>query len=200
MRRASVAELGGEQAVLDRDDPVPAGGGVEAALQLALLARRAVARLAVVGPVAGLAEAVRAIAGRGVAEGVLELVAIAPGFQRGDDRLELEAVEAADAAQGVVDLGVLDLQLALVGEHLPGHAGMVGERGDPLGPGLEHLERARVGVGALALVDERADTVAGDGAGDEHDVAAVPEARDALAAVGERVDRSARARRRARAA
>ena len=65
---------------------------------------------------------------------------------------------------------------------------MVGERGDPLGTRLEHLERAGVGVGALALVDERAYTVAGDGAGDEHDVAVLAEARDALAPVGERVD------------
>ena len=52
-------------------------------------------------------------------------------------------------------------------------------------------------VAALALVHDRAHAVAGDRAGDEHDVAAVAEPRDALAAERERLDRAARARRRA---
>ena len=38
------------------------------------------------------------------AERVLELVAVAPLLDRRDDRLELEALEPADARQRVVDL------------------------------------------------------------------------------------------------
>ena len=119
-------------------------------------------------------------------ERVLELVAIAPLLDGRDDVVELEALEAADPRQRVAHLLVLDLELALVGQHLPRRAGMVGERRDALGAGLEHLERARLGVGALALRDDRADEVAGDRAGDEDDVAL--QARDAVAAVGECVD------------
>ena len=40
------------------------------------------------------------------------------------------------------------------------------------GARLEHLERARLGVVALALRDDRAHAVAGDRARDEDDVAA----------------------------
>ena len=65
---------------------------------------------------------------------------------------------------------------------------MVGARGDPLGAGLEDLHGAGVRVAALALVHDRAHAVARDRAGDEHDVAAVAQPRDALAAEGERVD------------
>ena len=64
---------------------------------------------------------------------------------------------------------------------------MVGARRDPVRRRLDDLDRARLGVRALGLADDRADAVAGHGAGDEHDVAVV--ARDAVAAVGERVDR-----------
>ena len=62
-----------------------------------------------------------------VAERVLELVAVAPLLDGGDDRLELEAVELADAPQRVVDLLGLDLELALVGQHLPRRARVVGD-------------------------------------------------------------------------
>jgi hypothetical protein len=120
------------------------------------------------------------------AEGVLELVAVAPLLDRGDDVVEDVAVEVADAAQRLVDLRLLDLQLALVGEHLPGRAGVVGDRGDALGGRLEDLERAGLGVGALALRHDGADPVAGDAAAHEDDVAVQP--RDAVAAVGEVVD------------
>src|ERR1019366_1357665 len=65
---------------------------------------------------------------------------------------------------------------------------MVGLGGDALGARLEHLERARVGVAALALVDHGAHAVAGDGAGDEHHIAALAETRHALAAEGQRLD------------
>ena len=64
---------------------------------------------------------------------------------------------------------------------------MVGHRRDPVGAGLEDLHRARLGVGPLALADDRAHAVAGNGAGDEHHVAV--DARHAGAAEGERVDR-----------
>ncbi len=124
-----------------------------------------------------------------VAEGVLELVAVAPLFERRHDLLDLKAREPAYPPQGILGLGLLDLELALVGEHLPGHARVIRERGDPLGAGVQHLERAGVGVVALALVDHRAHAVAGDGARDEHHVAALAQARDALAPVGERIDR-----------
>ena len=58
------------------------------------------------------------------AERVLELVAVAPRLRGGDDRLEHEAVEAADPPQRVLDLLLLDLELALVAQHLPGRARM----------------------------------------------------------------------------
>ena len=154
-----VAALGGEQAVVHRHDLVPAAGGVEAAHQR---------------PV-----------GRG-AERVLELVAVAPLLDRGDDRILREAVEPADPAQRVADLLGLDLELALVGQDLPRRAGMVGDRRDAVGRGREDLDRARLGVRPLGLADHRADAVARQRAGDEDDIAV--EAGDAVAAVGEGVD------------
>ena len=155
-----VGALGGEQAVGQREDLVEAAGSVEAAHQLAVLA---------------------------FAEGVLELVAVAPLLERRDHRRELVALEPADAGQRVVDLLLLDRELALVGEHLPGRAGVVGERLDALGGRLEDLDGAGLGVGALGLADDGADAVAGHGAGDEDDVAVLT-AGDAVAAVGEAVD------------
>jgi hypothetical protein len=82
----------------------------------------------------------------------------------------------------------LDLQLALVRQHLPGHARMLGKRLDPLGARHEQLDGARMRVGALALDDQRAHAVTGNGARDEHHIAALAVARNPLAAVGERVD------------
>jgi hypothetical protein len=64
------------------------------------------------------------------AERVLELVAVAPLLDGGHDRVLLEALQVADPAQRVADLLGLDLELALVGQHLPGRARMVGERLD----------------------------------------------------------------------
>jgi hypothetical protein len=63
---------------------------------------------------------------------------------------------------------------------------MVGERGDAIGPGLEQLDRACLGEGLLALGDDRAHAVAGDGVAHEDHVAV--QARDAGAPVGEGVD------------
>ena len=114
-----VAPLGGEHAVLQRQDPVEAAGRVEAADELAVLA----------GP-----------------ERVLELVAVAPLLQRGHDRLLLEALEAADALQRLGDLLGLDLELALVGEHLPRRARVVGDlagRGPARAPAARPRARRR---------------------------------------------------------
>ena len=154
-----VGALGGELAVVHGDDLVPAAGGVEAAHQLAALAG---------------------------AERVLELVAVAPLLDRGHDRLELVALEPPDPRQRVLDLLLLDLELARVGQHLPRRAGVVGDGRDAVGRRLEQLDRARLGVPS-GLADLRADAVAGHGAGDEDDVAVLA-ARDAVAAVGEAVD------------
>ena len=103
---------------------------------------------------------------------VLELVAVAPRLGRGDHRLELEALEPADAGQRLGDLLLLDLELALVGQHLPRRPGVVGDGRDAVRRGLEYVDRARLGVGALGLGDHRAHAVAGQAAGDEDDVAA----------------------------
>ena len=78
---------------------------------------------------AGRVEAAHELAVRAGAERVLELVAVAPLLDGGHDRVLLEPVELADPAQRVADLLGLDLELALVGEHLPRRAGMVGDVG-----------------------------------------------------------------------
>src|SRR5262249_40687028 len=124
----------------------------------------------------------------GLTEGVLELVAIAPLLDGRDDVLQLEPVQAPDPPQRLVDLVLLDLQLALVGEHLPGDAGMVSTRRNPLRARLQQLQRARVRIAALALVHDGAHTIAGDRVGDKHDVAALAEARHSLAPECERLD------------
>jgi hypothetical protein len=102
--------------------------------------------------------------------------------------LQLEAVQPADPPQRLVDLGALDLELALIREHLPGNAGVVRNRGDPLGAGVEHLERARVRVVALALVHDGSHAIARNRTGDEHHVSTVTQPGDALAAERERLD------------
>ena len=106
---------------------------------------------------------------------------------RGNDRLDREALQLADPRQRVGHLLGLDLQLALVAEHLPRRARMVGDRFDPVGSGREDLGHPGLGVGALALADDGPHPVARQAPGDEHDVVVQPG--DARAAVGERVDR-----------
>ena len=160
---------GGEPAVVDVDDPVPAAAGVEAEDRV----RRRVVRA-------------------GGAERVLELVAVAPLLDRGDDRLDLDVGERAEALEGLGDLRLLLGELTLVGEALPGgagtglaavHAGV----GDPVGAGLEQLDDGRLGPGLLRLADPGADAVAGQAAGDEDDEA-LGGAGDAAPALRERVD------------
>ena len=156
-----VARLGGEQAVGDLDDVVPPARGVEAAHEVSVIG---------VG-----------------AERVLELVAVAPLGDGGHDLLERVPIQLADPAQSVIDLLLLDLELALVAEDLPGCAGMLGERRDPLRTRLKDLDRSRLGVGALGLRHDGEHAIARNPALDEHDVAVA--AGDPGAAVGERIDR-----------
>ena len=85
-----------------------------------------------------------------------------------------------------VDLLGLDLELALVGDDLPGRAGVIGLGLDAVGSRLEDLQRTRLGVVPLALGDHRADAITGDRVADEDHVAL--EACDARAAERERVD------------
>ena len=122
LRAPALPGLGGEQAVADLDDVVPAAGGVKAADEAP---------------------------GRIGAERVLELVAVAPALDGRDDRLELVAVEPADPAQCLVDLRLLDLELALVRQNLPRGPGVVGRRRDPVRARLQDLDRPGLGVGAL---------------------------------------------------
>ena len=117
-----VPVLGGEQAVGDLDDLIPAARRVEATDE----------------PVAGTG-----------AERILELVPVSPRLDGLDDRLELESVETADPSQGIPDLRMLGLELALVGQHLPRRPGVRGARLHALRTGLEHLDRPGLGVGAL---------------------------------------------------
>ena len=154
-----VGALGGEQAVVHRNDLVPAAGRVEPAHQLAAGA---------------------------VPERVLELVAVSPGLDRGDDRLDRDVAQLADPLERLAHLARLDLELALVRQHLPGSAGMVGGRRDAVRRRLEHLDSAGLGVRALGLADDGTHAVARHRARDEDDVAVEP--RDAVPAVGERVD------------
>ena len=105
-----VVGLGGEQAVVDVDDLGPAAAAWKPSTS---------------------SPSPRA-------ERVLELVAVAPLLDRRHDRLELEALEAADPAQRLVDLLRLLGELALVGQPLPGGAGaglavVDAAVGDPVG-------------------------------------------------------------------
>jgi len=83
------------------------------------------------------------------AEGVLELVAVAPLRRRGNHRVQLIALEPADPRQRLLNLSRLDLELALVWQDLPGRAGVIRTRRDPVGSRLEHLDRPALGIRAL---------------------------------------------------
>ena len=156
-----VDALGDELAVGHRHDVVPAAGRVEAAHQLAVLAG---------------------------AERELDLVAVAPLLVGGDDRLELEVRRAGRCACSASSTcSALTASWRSYGQHLPRRARMVGDLGDAVRRGLDDLDRARLRVRLLGLADDGAHAVAGHAAGHEHDVAL--EAGDAVAAVGERIDR-----------
>ena len=135
---------------------------------------------------AGTVEAEQQRARLVLAEGVLELVAVVELLQRGHDRLDRRRLEAADAGERVAHLLLLLLELALVGEHLPGRPGVWRARLDPLRAGLDELDRVRFPEGALRAGDARPDEVARHGAAHEHHVAIA--ARHAGAAVCEPVD------------
>src|SRR6202034_4211613 len=157
----AVAALGGQQAIVDRLNHVPARRGVETAHQPAV---------------------------RSLAKRVLQLVAVTPLLERRHDLLKLEAIQLADPPQRVIDLLVLDLQLALVEQHLPRHPGMRRGRRYPLRAWPQDLHDASMRVAALALDHLRAHAIPGNGARDEHDVATVAKPPTALAAVRERLD------------
>ena len=107
-----------------------------------------------------------------------------------DDRLERRLGDAAEPLQRVAHLRLLRLDLRLVGEILEAAAAAGGEVGarrlDPVRRRLEHVDGERLGVAALHLRHARADAVARQPAADEDDEAV--QARDAVAAVGERLD------------
>ena len=107
-----------------------------------------------------------------------------------DDRLERRIVEPADPAQRFLDLLGLRRDLCLVGEILEAAAAAVrvvlARSLDARRARLHDLDGERLGVVALHLRHTRAHGVAGQPALDEDDEAV--QARDAVAAVGERVD------------
>ena len=157
-----IADVGREQADVDREHLVPASGAVEAE-------RRTVGRLG---------------------ERVLELVAVAVLRGCRDDRLERRIGEAAEPDERVADLGRLGLELALVGVVLEA-AAAAARRSAGTAPRRvrarsEHLVRDGLGEPALHLRHAGPHGVAGEAAADEDDEAVMP--RDAVAAVGERVD------------
>ena len=123
-------------------------------------------------------------------ERVLELVPVAVLGARRDDRLERRLREPAEADQRVTHLGVLRLELALVGVVLEAAAAarpeVAARRLDPVGPRLEQRGAHGLGEAALDLRRARAHEVAGQPAADEDDEAV--ESGDAVPAVGERVD------------
>ncbi len=157
-----VAELGRQPAALDLEHTVPPAGGVKAQRRPLLELR----------------------------ERVLQLVAVPEDLRRRHDRLRPELRQARDAPQRVGDLGLLLLELRLVREVLEAAASARGVvragRLHPLRPGRQDLGRERLRVVALDLRDAGADGVAGKATAHEDDEAV--QARDAVAAVGERVD------------
>ena len=108
----------------------------------------------------------------------------------GEDRLERRIGDPAEPAKRIGDLRLLRRGLGLVGEILEAAAaagGVVGARRvDAVRARLEHLRRECLGVVSLHFRHTCAHAVTGEAAPDEHDEAV--QARDAVSAVGERVD------------
>ena len=123
-------------------------------------------------------------------ERVLELVAVVEDRLRRDDLLERRLVDPAEAAQRVLDLALLLLELRLVREILEAAAAAGGvvraRRLDALRARREDVDRERLRVVPLHLRHACAHAVAGKAAADEDDVAVQP--RDAVPAVREGLD------------
>ena len=157
-----VAELGRQPALLDLEHLIPAPRLVEAERG----------------------------AGGGRGERILELVAVEELGLRRNDRLHRRVREPADPLQSVANLILLRLDLGLVSKILETAAAagrvMGARRLDALGARLDNLDGERLGMAPLDLRDASAHRVAGESAPDEDDEAVQP--RDAVAAVGERVD------------
>jgi hypothetical protein len=125
------------------------------------------------------------------AEGVFELVAVAPLLQRRDDLLDFEALEAADPPQRVFDLLLLVGELALVGEPLQrrpraGLAAVQAGVRQAVGRGADQLDGPRLGEALLRFRDLGPDPVSRQSPGDEDDEALGTG--DPSPAEGERVD------------
>ena len=157
-----VAEVGRQPALLDLEHLVPAASLVEAE-------RRA---------------------GRRLRERVLELVAVEERRLGGKDRVERRLRYPTDPLERVSNLVFLRRRLHRVVEVLEAAAaaGRVvrARRLDALRRRVEHLGHERLGEAALHLRHARAHTIARKPAPDEDDEAV--QARDAVPAVGERVD------------
>ena len=140
-------------------------------------------------PATGLVEAERGPVGR-LRERVLHLVAVVEGALGGNDRLERRLRDPADPPERVVHLLVLRGGLGLVRQVLEATAAarrVVGAgRLHARGARLDDLRGERLGVIALHLRDPRANRVARKPPAHEDDEAVQP--RDAVAAVGERLD------------
>ena len=155
-----VHRFGGEHVGLHLVDLVPAGGAMEAQEQFVLGA----------GP-----------------ERVLHLVAVAPLLDCGHDRLDGRGLEAPEPLQGIGHLLLLDLELALIGQHLPGRAGVRSLRLDPVRPRLDDLGEPCLCKRLLALLDRGPHAVARNRTTHEDDVTLEPA--DAGAPVRQGVDR-----------
>ena len=157
-----VADLGGQEALLDVDHLVPAARSMEAERE-PVLPRR---------------------------ERVLELVPIAVDRARWHDRLERRRREAAEADERVPHLPVLRLELALVLEVLEPAAATRPEvpagRLDPARARLEQLGASRLREPTLHLRRAGTDEVAGKSPAHEDDEAV--QAAHPVSPVRERVD------------
>ena len=186
-----VPKVAGLLALVVRLEPLLAGPVADGASdRVAEVARQpAFLDLQHLVPTAGLVEA--ECGPRGCScERVLELVAVEELRLGGHDRLDRRLGDPADPSQRLAHLLLLRVELSLVGEVLEPAAAagrVVGAwRLDALGARLDDLDSGGFRVAALDLRDSRANGVARQTAADEDDEPV--QARDAVAAVGERVN------------